>query len=267
MGAKRWPASRRRHWPLSIGLSTIATTSFAYSSGLPSRFGNAASLVNAAGELVGDALGEAGGEQARRDGQHPDAQAAEVAGHRQAHARDAGLGRGVGDLPDLALERGDGRGVDDDAALLGLVVDGFLLAHVERREPADVEGADEVEVDGLAERLQAVRAVLLDGALADAAAGGGHDDVQPAELVDGLARAPARCRRSRSRRPRGRCRRSRRPPPCRSTAAGRGSPRSPHARRATPRSPARSPTHRRRRWPSCPRSPSSSLSKVTEVRL
>ena len=31
-----------------------------------------------------------------------------------------------------------------------------------------------------------MRAVLLDGALADAAARGGHDDVQPAELVDGL---------------------------------------------------------------------------------
>jgi hypothetical protein len=47
LGAKRWPASSRRHWPLSIGFSTIAATSFAYSSGRPSRFGNAASLVNA----------------------------------------------------------------------------------------------------------------------------------------------------------------------------------------------------------------------------
>ena len=41
--------------------------------------------------------------------------------HMPAIAR---LGGGVGDLPDLALEGGDRRGVDDDAALfvLGLVL-------------------------------------------------------------------------------------------------------------------------------------------------
>ena len=52
-----------------------------------------------------------------------DPEAAEVARHREHHPRDAGLGRGVRDLADLALERGDRRGVDHDAALvvLGLV--------------------------------------------------------------------------------------------------------------------------------------------------
>src|SRR5271155_815066 len=47
LGANRWPASSRRHWPFSMGLSTMAATSLAYSSGRPSRFGNAASLVSA----------------------------------------------------------------------------------------------------------------------------------------------------------------------------------------------------------------------------
>ena len=41
-----------------------------------------------------------------------DAEAAEVARHRERHPGDAGLGRGVGDLADLALEGGDRGGVD-----------------------------------------------------------------------------------------------------------------------------------------------------------
>jgi Acyl-CoA dehydrogenase, C-terminal domain len=45
-GAKRWPPSSRMQEPLSIGFSTIATASLAYSSGRPMRLGNAASLVS-----------------------------------------------------------------------------------------------------------------------------------------------------------------------------------------------------------------------------
>src|SRR6516162_7303688 len=48
LGANRCPASSRRHWPLSIGLSTIAATSLAYSIGRPIRLGKAASRVNVA---------------------------------------------------------------------------------------------------------------------------------------------------------------------------------------------------------------------------
>ena len=66
-GAKRCPPSRRIVEPLSIGVSTIATTSRPYSSGRPIRFGNAASFVSAVREVVGDALGDARAEQARRD--------------------------------------------------------------------------------------------------------------------------------------------------------------------------------------------------------
>src|SRR5271154_330908 len=46
LGANRWPASSRMQEPLSIGLSTMATASLAYSFGLPMRLGNAASLVS-----------------------------------------------------------------------------------------------------------------------------------------------------------------------------------------------------------------------------
>src|ERR1700752_4642471 len=48
LGANRCPASSRRHWPLSIGLSTMAAASFAYSMGRPIRLGNAASRVSVA---------------------------------------------------------------------------------------------------------------------------------------------------------------------------------------------------------------------------
>ena len=46
-----------------------------------------------------------------------DADAREVARDRQRHADDAALGGRVGGLADLAVEGGDRRGVDDDAAL------------------------------------------------------------------------------------------------------------------------------------------------------
>jgi hypothetical protein len=52
-------------------------------------------------------------------------------------------------------------------------------------EPGDVEGGDQVEVDDLAEGVQVVRAGLAEGALGDAAAGGGDDGVQAAEVGDG----------------------------------------------------------------------------------
>src|SRR3954454_22127235 len=92
--------------------------------------------------------------------------------HRILHDCDSELGVLVGapsrfgnaasDLADLTLERRDRRRVDNDAPLLGLVVDGFVLAHLPRGQSADVEGAYEVEVDAGTERVQAVRTVLLE---------------------------------------------------------------------------------------------------------
>ena len=95
--------------PFSIGFSKIASAIRAYSSGRPMRFGNAASLVSPVLHLLGDAARETGLEQARRDRHHAHAEAAEIAGHREGHAGDAGLGRRVGDLSDLPLEGGDRR--------------------------------------------------------------------------------------------------------------------------------------------------------------
>ena len=97
------------------------------------------------------------------------------------HARDAGLGGRVRDLADLTLERGDRRGVDDDAAL---VVLGLVLRHVPRLEPVEVERRDQVELDDPPEVVERVRAVLAERAHRDAAARGVHRDVQPAERVD-----------------------------------------------------------------------------------
>ena len=133
------------------------------------------------GELVGDALGQSGGEQARRNRQHPDAQRAEVARHGQAHARDPGLGGGVGHLADLAFEGGDGGGVDDHAAFL---VFGVVGAHVGGGKAADVEGRHQVQVDDGSETVQAVRAGLAQRALGDRAAGRGEHDVQTTEGLD-----------------------------------------------------------------------------------
>ena len=178
--------------PLSIGFSTMATASLAYSSGRPMRLGKAASLVRLCGELVGDALGEAGAEQARGDGDDADAEAAEVAGHGERHAGDAGLGRGVGDLADLALEGRDRRGVDDDAALvvLGLV----------RRSCASAWSRLRLNV---AIRLRSMTCrnsssgcgpVLGEGALADAATGGVDARCAARRAPRPPRRAPARCR-------------------------------------------------------------------------
>ena len=68
-GAKRWPASRRMHEPLSIGFSTMAHDELAVLLGPAHALREGGVLGEHVGELVGDALGEAGVEQARRDRQ------------------------------------------------------------------------------------------------------------------------------------------------------------------------------------------------------
>src|SRR6478735_1037893 len=99
-------------------------------------------------------------EQPRRDRADTDQFAGQVAGDRQRHADNATLGRRVRGLPDLALEGGDGRGVDDDAAFLA---DRFVLGDPLGREPQHVERADEVDLDGLGEPVQRERSVLAQG--------------------------------------------------------------------------------------------------------
>ena len=118
----------------------------------------------------------------------------EVARGRQRHADDPALGRRVGDLADLAVVRGDRRGVDADAALaLGV---GLVAEHRRGGEPQHVERADQVHVDDGLERVEAVRPALASRALRPADPRAADRDPQ---LARGLRR-PRRPRRRRSRR-------------------------------------------------------------------
>ena len=115
-------------------------------------------------------------------------EADEVAGDGQGHADHAALGRGVRRLADLAVEGRDGREVDDRAALAVGV--GLVARHDGRRLAGHVEGADQVDLDDLAERAEVVRrgelAVAADGALRPADAGGVDARAQRSDLRGGL---------------------------------------------------------------------------------
>src|SRR3712207_3732094 len=106
-----------------------------------------------------------------------DSAAGQLAGYGERHGDDAALGGGVGGLPYLAFERGDGGRVHDDAALAGV---GRLVAgHRLGREPDDVEGPDQVDPHDLLESVQRVRALPADDLLRDGDAGAVYGAVQP----------------------------------------------------------------------------------------
>ena len=135
--------------------------------------------------LLGQRTQQRGLEQTGGDGAYPDQLARQVARDRQRHADDAALGRGVGGLTDLTLERGHRGGVDDDAAL---AVDGLGLGHAFGGQPDHVERADQVDLDDLGEAVEGERTVLaqrLDG-VADA--GAVDVDTQRAHLLGGVER-------------------------------------------------------------------------------
>ena len=125
---------------------------------------------------------------------------------------DAALRRRVGDLADLAVEGGDRRGVDADAAL-AVRRRARCASIAVGREPQDVERADQVDLDDRLERL---------------AAGAGPCGRRPS--------APSRCPRSRPR-----CAGRRRPRPPASTAASTWSPRARRTRRTARRARRRPP--------------------------
>jgi len=54
-------------------------------------------------------------EDPRGDADDPYPEAREFAGQRQGQAHHPALGGGIGDLPDLSIEGGDGGRIDDDA--------------------------------------------------------------------------------------------------------------------------------------------------------
>src|SRR5918992_393448 len=110
---------------------------------------------------------DGGVDDARADRVHPYADHGQVAGGGHGHADDAALGRGVGELAGLALERGHRGGVDDDAA--NLVGDGLALVLVEVRD----------------HYLAAVRGEIADGGLAEAARPARHDGGNSVQIHSG----------------------------------------------------------------------------------
>ena len=96
-------------------------TSAAYSDGLPEPAADAAPAGPERVHRLGRQRREHRGlEQSGRDRDDPDLALGQLAGDRQGHADNAALGGRVGRLPDLAVEGGHRRGVDDDAALLAV---------------------------------------------------------------------------------------------------------------------------------------------------
>lgn len=87
---------------------------------------------------------ERGVEQPRRHGVDPDALSGAVSGQGQRHPDDSALAGAVGTLPDLTVERRDGRCVDDHASLT--VFRGFVLSDHAYCESRNIERADGVDL-------------------------------------------------------------------------------------------------------------------------
>src|SRR5690606_34648561 len=122
-------------------------------------------------------------EDAGGDGVDADAEAGEVARHRQGHGDDATLGGGVGGLPDLALVGGDAGGVDDHAALA--VLAGLVVLHHRRRGFRHVEAAHPVDHHGRLELRQRHRRFGSQHAVRTDDAGAVHHDVEPPHGLGG----------------------------------------------------------------------------------
>src|SRR6516164_1447804 len=121
---------------------------------------------------------DGGVDDPRADGVHPHPDGREVTCGRHGHPDDPALGRRVGQLAGLPLDAGYRGCVDDHAAL---AVGIHRLGAGDRRRPDahQVERADQVDVDHLAEGGERVRgSVAVDGALGPADARAVHDHAQ-----------------------------------------------------------------------------------------
>ena len=123
-------------------------------------------------------------EYARRDGEHAHAELGEFARRRQSERGYAALGRGIGGLPDLALEGGDRSGRHDHAALA--VGKRRQRLHGGGGEPHHVEAADQVDADDLLEIFQRHRPVAADDALGRPDAGAIDQDARRPMIGGGL---------------------------------------------------------------------------------
>ena len=139
-------------------------------------------------------LQQRGVEDARQDRVDADGFARQVAGDRQGHADNTGLGGGIGSLADLAVLSRNGRRVDDRAAVT-------VRQRVQRHHAGSglgdaAERADQVDLDDQVElvgreRLDLTGFLVAAGGLDGVAdAGAIHQD---ALLADGLARRGESC--------------------------------------------------------------------------
>src|SRR5829696_2079615 len=110
---------------------------------------------------------------------HPYTASGKFAGHRERERDDATFGSGVGGLPDLAVEGGDTRSVDDDPALAAIAR--LVLGQLDGGETDDIEGAYEVDLHCLREEPQVVHALLPDDLRSRTDPGAVHGPVQGTE--------------------------------------------------------------------------------------
>ncbi|MNQ81447.1 hypothetical protein D3C85_964700 [compost metagenome] len=147
------------------------------------RFAQAWREWHTGGQGIADFLGHAGHhrgfEDTWGDGHHADAKARQFTGSGQGQADNRAFGGRVGGLADLAVVGGDRGGVDDHAALaVGI---GLRLGNGRGGQAQQVETANQVDVDHLAETGQCVRAVLAEDFLATDHAGAVDQPVQAAK--------------------------------------------------------------------------------------
>ena len=177
--AMRNAPSRRMVSPLSMVFSQMCFTSAANSAGRPRRDGKGTLLPRASCTSGVKDSHHRRFEDSRRDGDDANAEARQLARDGQRERNHSAFRCGVGGLANLAIKRGDGCGVDDDAALAVFV--GIFFGDGVCREADHIECPDEIDVHGAREGLKAVRPFAACDFFCGRDAGAVHQSVQVAE--------------------------------------------------------------------------------------